>query len=109
MNDEFKAAKQKLEAKKRIKELKEKAKREEAYLKMGIEPFEAVWARKQKEQEAEYAAVPLETKQKFLDYMAEGKTVGEARDLTGISLDVACKIIIKNKESYEIFPRKAKI
>jgi hypothetical protein len=56
--------------------------------------------------EYEYSQVPLETKQSFLDLMNnEGKNVGEAMEILGISLDVAGQVILRN--AMHAFPTKA--
>lgn len=109
MNDELKAAKAKLDARKRIKAMEKELKLEKAYAKYGIEPSHVVIARRKAEFEKEYAAVPLETKQKFLDHMAQGLNVGQARELVGVSLDVAAQIVLRNYDTIELFPRKAKV
>jgi len=47
-------------------------------------------------------ALPLETRQKFLDLMHnDGKNLGEAAELCGISLDTACGIIDLNIKRIE--------
>lgn len=109
MNDELKSAKNKIEAKKRIKTLKDQARLEKLYLDMGMES-PAMWSeRKAKALEDEYVATPLATKQEFLDLMAKGNNLGKARELLGISMEVACQIILRNVDTIEIFPTKAKV
>ena len=48
---------------------------------------------------AEVAALPLETKQRVLDLLHEGKNIGETREAVGLSLDAVCEIINENIHS----------
>jgi hypothetical protein len=58
-----------------------------------------------KERDAEYAAIPLETKQRFLDLFNSGKmNLGEAARAAGISTFMAAQVILKN--AVELFPTK---
>lgn len=109
MNEDFKAAKKKLEARKRIKDMQKSLKVEKAYSSLGIESPGAYKERRKRELDAEYASTPLETKQKFLDLMAEGRNLGQARTEANISIEVASQIILRNAESIDLFPRKAKV
>lgn len=46
--------------------------------------------------------IPLEKKQEFLNLLKEGKTIGEAKDKAGFSLEIACEIINRQIENYSI-------
>lgn len=54
------------------------------------------------------AKVPIETKQKLLDLLREGKTVGEARDAVGLDLQIVGEIIMQNIESCHWLSNTAK-
>ena len=56
----------------------------------------------------EAAKVPDETKQKFLDLLHEGKTIGEAYRACRLKeLGVACEIITQNIGTHLYLNRKA--
>ncbi len=42
--------------------------------------------------ERDYEATPIETRQAYLDALKEGKNIGDAREIAGITLDVAMEI-----------------
>lgn len=86
------------------RERKKKLQRDILFDKLGIETPEQFKERAEREREAEYAAIPLETKQKFLDLMNSGMKLGEARQAVGIDIMMAAMIIMKN--TVELFPTK---
>jgi hypothetical protein len=70
----------------------------------------------QAEYEAEYKAkikakadkVPLETKQKILDLLREGNTIGEIREIVDLELMVVCEIISQNIRHVPLLREKAR-
>jgi hypothetical protein len=56
----------------------------------------------------EYGQTSVEIRQRFLDEFKSGKTVGEAREAAGISLDVAMEILNRSIETASFFNYKAK-
>lgn len=53
------------------------------------------------------AAVPIEVKQKLLDLLNEGKTVGEARNAVNLELIVVGEIIMQNMTEYHFLRTEA--
>lgn len=51
--------------------------------------------------------VPKEIKQKFLDLIWQGKTLGEAKDVCEIGLDEAGQIVLDNIAEYKYLRTKA--
>lgn len=83
------------------------AKQKALMLKMGIElPKTAEQYVKESDDKAR--ALPVETRQKFLNLINKGKTIGEAKKECGIDLDTACGII--NINIYQVeFLRKESV
>lgn len=71
---------------------------------LGIETTEQIEQRLKKEREAEYNAVPIEQKQKFLDLFNSGLKMGQAAREAGIDIVVAAEVILKN--AIELVPKK---
>ena len=59
------------------------------FRRLGMETSEEREQLRKDELDYDYKQLSRETKQKFLDLMHEGKKVGEAREICGISLDMA--------------------
>jgi hypothetical protein len=55
----------------------------------------------------EVALVPKETKQKVLDLMHEGKTIGEICAELNLKLDITCEIINQNIQKFSILRTEA--
>ena len=55
----------------------------------------------------EYEQISQETRQKYLDLIHEGKSIGEAREETGISLAGATEIINRNIKDFKYLGKKA--
>jgi hypothetical protein len=56
----------------------------------------------------EYSNLSLETKQRFMDLLKEGKSVGTAKDELGLSLDLACEIINRQIQKLQYMDWKVK-
>lgn len=89
----------------KAREKKKKSKYNQLLSDLGLETEEETRERIKRELDEAYDAVPLETKQKFLDLMWSGKTVGEATRELNIDLMVGSQIIIRNANI--MFPTKA--
>jgi len=73
-----------------------------------MEILEQIKKRYKKEAEK----IPVEVKKKFINNLKKGKTIGEARKLSGIDkyeIEVACEIIINNMKSYSLFVEEDEI
>lgn len=58
--------------------------------------------------EYEHDQIPQETRQKYLDLIHEGKTIGEAKDAVGISLEGALEITNRSIENFKYLGKVAK-
>ena len=87
------------------RERKKRLKRDILFDKLGIETPEQFRERKDREMDEAYEAVPLDTKQRFLDLFNKGKTLGEAAQEAGIDMMVASQVILRN--AVELIPTKA--
>lgn len=107
MNEDFKAAKKKLEARKRIKELQKDVRLEKAYLHFGLESPKLSEERRKREFEAQYSAVPLEKKQAFMDLWRNGGIgLGDAAEKVGITTEVASQVLLRNVTEYNFWKDK---
>lgn len=107
--DDLAKMKYKFANRKKIAEDKKKAKLDKLYTKLGMETSEETRQRLDWEREEAYKAVSLEKKQQFLDLMHQGKNVGEASEIVGIDSMIGAQIIIRNYETIELWPTKAKV
>lgn len=87
------------------RERKKKLKRDILFAKLGIETPEQIEERFKKDMDDAYKAVPLETKQKFLDLFNKGVPLGKAADEVGIDHLIAAQVILRN--AVELIPTKA--
>lgn len=55
----------------------------------------------------EVATIPIETKQKVLDLMHAGKSIGEICDELDLKLDITCEIITQNIQKFSILRTEA--
>lgn len=55
----------------------------------------------------EVSKVPLETKQKIIDELRKGRTIGAIGEELNLSLDVVCEIIMQNIEDIPVLRKEA--
>ena len=101
---DFKKLQIKIKNRERDRKVVKEKKLDVLYKKLGMKTHTEHMQQIQDEKEFDYANTSLEKKQKFLDLMNAGKNLGEAREIVGITFDVACMIIMKN--AVEMFPTK---
>lgn len=83
---------------------KKNLKQDKIYVKLHMELPDLTKERYQMELDKWYNAIPLEKKQAFLDFLWDGKKLGEAAELAGIPSEAAHQVIIRNIE--KIMARK---
>jgi len=83
---------------------KKKLKVDKIHARLRIELPDLTEERHKMELDKWYNAIPLEKKQAFLDYLWDGKKLGEAAELAGIESEAAHQVIIRNIE--KIMARK---
>ena len=59
------------------------------------------------QKQREWENTPQETRQKYLDLLHEGKSIGEARDIVGISFEAAIEITNRSIGKYLYLERSA--
>ena len=105
--DDWEKLQMRLKNRDKDKKAKQEVKMDKIYKHFGMETTQETRDRLQYEQDQAYEAVSLETKQKFLDLMWEGKNVGEAAEAVGIDSSIGAQIILRNAVS--VVPTKAKV
>jgi len=75
---------------------KKKLKHDKLCAKLGIETPEQAKERYEEDMDFFYNAVPLERKQFFLDLFNKGIPLGKAAEETGIDMEIATQVIIRN-------------
>lgn len=105
--DDWDKLQMRLKNRKKDKEARKQAKLDKLYKKIGMKTDAERRAEQQYLLDKEYEAIPLEKKQRFLDLMHQGKTVGEAAQEVGIDSLMGAQVILRN--AVEIMPTKAKV
>jgi CRISPR/Cas system CMR subunit Cmr6 (Cas7 group RAMP superfamily) len=103
--DDWQKLQMRLQNREKDREAKKQARLDKLYKKLGMKTSEESRAERQYMEDTAYAAISLETKQKFLDLMWSGKNVGEASKEVGIDSMMGAQIILRN--AVGIMPTKA--
>ena len=56
----------------------------------------------------EFDKIPLGTKQKFMDLIKEGKTIGEAKTEVGVSTEIGAEILVRQINNIKVLSYKVK-
>lgn len=103
--DDWERLQMRLKNREKDRAAKKQAKTDKLLKKLGYKTDDEIKAEIEYKLDRDYEAIPLETKQRFLDLMWEGKNVGEASAEVGIDSMMGAQIILRNAVS--TMPTKA--